>query len=82
MTTGFSITDNPTAGAATVLTTNFRAMMRQNSIVAGNVNWGYSNLKEWTNVYTCTGSSLGAYCYSALACVPRAVAPPHRHSLA
>ena len=50
-----------------MVSTGFRAIMRANTVVAGNVNWAYSSLNEWTNVYTCTGTSAGAYCYTVLA---------------
>jgi hypothetical protein len=70
----------PTTGVSSVVTTQFRSMMRLDTVVAGNVNWGYSSTKEWTNVYGCTGASVGAFCYSTLGCAraaagsqPRAV---------
>jgi hypothetical protein len=66
ITTGFAVTD-VTATSSTVTNTGFRSIMRANTVVAGNANWAYSSLKEWTNVYTCTGASAGAYCYSVLA---------------
>jgi len=60
------VTDN-TATSATVTSTGYRSIMRANTVVAGNANWAYSGLREWTNVYTCTGASAGAYCYTVLA---------------
>jgi hypothetical protein len=77
VTTGFSLTDTPASGVATVVSTQYRSMTRRNAVVAGNVNWGYSSANEWTNVYTCTGNSAGAFCYSALGCA-RAAAPDRR----
>ena len=77
VTTGFSLTDTPTTGVSSVVTTQFRSMMRLNTVVAGNVNWGYSSTKEWTNVYGCTGASVGAFCYSTLGCA-RAAASSQR----
>jgi hypothetical protein len=76
VTAGFSLTDTPTSGVASVVTTQFRSMMRLNTVVAGNVNWGYSSAKEWTNVYSCTGASVGAFCYSTLGCARLRVLPP------
>jgi hypothetical protein len=76
VTTGFSLTDAPTSGVASVVTTQARSMMRLNSVVAGNVNWGYSSAREWTNIYECTGVSAGAFCYTALGCVTCCVSSP------
>ena len=67
ITTGFAVTDNVASGTPSVVTTGYRAIMRANTVVAGNVNWAYSSVNEWTNVYTCTGTSAGAYCYTVLA---------------
>lgn len=68
---GFTVTDNPASGTAVVSSTQYRSMTRLNTVVAGNVNWGYSSANEWTNVYTCTGASVGSFCYSALGCGAR-----------
>jgi hypothetical protein len=67
ITTGFDVANNA-ATSSTVTNTGFRSIMRANTVVAGNANWAYSSLKEWTNVYTCTGgATAGAYCYTVLA---------------
>jgi hypothetical protein len=62
----FSLTDN-TAGYPTTVASAARSAYRANSVVSGNAYWPYSAANEWLNVYTCTGTGVGAYCYSALA---------------
>ena len=82
LTTSFVFTSLVTsAGAAdTVGTqgyTSAYSLYRANTVVAGNVNWAYSSVNEWSPQVPCLSTS--AYCYTFLGCVGRVSSPVALH---
>ena len=72
MTSSFIFTSQVTsAGAADIIGTqgytSAYSLYRANTVVAGNVNWAYSSVYEWSPQVPCLSTS--AYCYTSLGCV-------------